>query len=86
MNERKGKGRGTRDEPNARRVGGRQWAMLFFYVCLSVRPFPRFNSSFFLSVPNVDSILREMGRDDHGHGQSRSSYVYCIQTAAPATV
>ena len=38
-------------------------------VCLSVRPFPRFNSSFFLSVPNVDSILREMGRDDRGHGR-----------------
>ena len=66
MNERKGKGgRGTSLSAGRRR----QWAMLFFYVCLSVSSF-QFK---FFPLRAECRFHSEMGRDDHSHSQS---YVY----------
>ena len=71
MNERKGKEgmEGWIGWDGGRRFGRRQWAMLFFYVCLSVSSF-QFKFFPSLSVPNVDSILR------WGAGMITASCVY----------
>ena len=68
MNERKGKGgRGTSLSAGRRR----QWAMLFFYVCLSVSSF-QFK---FFPLRAECRFHSEMGRDDHSHSQSHTCVV-----------